>query len=320
MTALLRAEQLACRDGPRARVEGLEFALAAGETVGLLGTNGAGKSTTLAMLAGALAPTAGRVWLLGQDLHASPSALRRAVGLLPERPPLHPDLTVDENLAFAARLHGLRGARAREACVRTRAQCDLDRLARRLARRLSRGEAQRAGIALALVHDPRVLLLDEPTAGLDPLQATELRGLIRALQPGRAVLLSTHLLPDVEALCDRAVLLHEGRQARELDLHAMAPATARVRLAGPIDATAWLDLPGVVSGAPAGDGWWSLELDGQAPPDLAERIAAQGWGLQAYLPGGHDLTGLFVALVAQGESLGAAPGESRPTGSGPGPG
>lgn len=301
MIALLRAEQLACHDGPHRRVEALDFTLAAGETVGLLGTNGAGKSTTLAMLAGALAPTAGRVWLLGQDLHRGPSALRRAVGLLPERPPLHPELTVDENLAFAARLHGLRGPSASAACGRVRRQCGLDHLARRLAGRLSRGEAQRAGIALALVHDPRVLLLDEPTAGLDPLQAAELRQLIGALQPGRGILLSTHLLPDVEALCSRAVLLHEGRPAGALDLRSESPASVRVRVADAPGITAWTALPGVRQATPAAGGWWRLALDQQAPSNLAEQIAAQGWGLQAYVPERHDLAGLFAGLLGRGE-------------------
>jgi ABC-2 type transport system ATP-binding protein len=308
MNALLRAEQLACRDGPHQRVAGLDFTLTAGETVGLLGTNGAGKSTTLAMLAGALAPSGGRVWLLGEDLHRAASSLRRAVGLLPERPPLHPDLSVDENLEFAARLFGLRRGQVAAACARVRRQCGLDALGRRQARRLSRGQAQRAGIALALVHEPRVLLLDEPTAGLDPLQAAELRALIGELQSERAILLSTHLLPDVEALCRRAILLHEGRQAGVLELGSTAPRSARVQLGSPVAADAWASLPGVGTVQAEGDGWWRLELDAQAPPDLAAQIAARGWGLQAYVPVRHDLAGLFAQLAMGGDVEAAAEG------------
>lgn len=300
MTTLLRAEHLSCRDGNHLRVDSLHFSIAAGETIGLLGTNGAGKSTALALLAGALAPTAGRVMCLEQDLHRASRKLRRNIGLLPELPPLHPDLTVDENLGFAARMHGIARRAVATACGRVLEQCQLNPLQRRLARRLSRGEAQRVGIAMALVHDPRVLLLDEPTAGLDPLQAQELHSLLLNLRGTRAVLLSTHLLPDVEALCTRAVLLHEGAQAADLNLRDRSPIAARVRLRNVPSAKSLTDLPGVRGYAQRADGWWQLELSDDTPAELPEIIAARAWGLEAYIPVAHNLAERFSALATRG--------------------
>ena len=300
MTTLIRAEHLSRRDGRHRRVADLHFAISAGETIGLLGTNGAGKSTTLALLAGALAPTAGRVFILEQDLHRAPRELRHNIGLLPERPPLHPDLSVAENLQFAARMHGIERQRMASACANLLEQCQLRPLERRLARRLSRGEAQRVGIAMALVHDPPVLLLDEPTAGLDPLQAQELHTLLLNLRGTRAVLLSTHLLPDVEALCTRAVLLHDGTQADNLDLRNQPPSAARIRLRSNPHADLLADLPGVRGYSQQADRWWHLELSGDTPADLPEIIAAKAWGLEAYIPIAHNLAERFSALATRG--------------------
>ena len=301
MTALLRAERLSCQNGPHARVASIDLCLGASEIVGLLGTNGAGKSTTLALLAGALAPTAGRIEVLGRDLHRAPREARRAIGLLPERPPLHPDLTVDENLAFAARLAGVARRQVRFAVTRAKERSDLGRLGNRLARRLSRGEAQRAGIAQALVHDPQVLLLDEPTAGLDPIQAETLRQLIRSLRPGRAVLLATHLLPDVEGLCDRVILLHEGRQTAVSSGDDTPTRRIRLRLTASPQPAQLTALPGIASAVKEPDGWWRVQLTADAPPALAERLAAHGWGLEAYVPVVHDLATLFSRLATRGD-------------------
>ena len=302
MTTLLRAEHLSCRDGKHTRVADLNFSLSAGETLGVLGTNGAGKSTTLALLAGALAPTTGSVFVLEQDLHRAPRRLRRNLGLLPEHPPLHPDLTVDENLRFAARMHGIQDRDLGLRCAHVLEQCQLDRVKRRLARFLSRGEAQRVGIAMALVHNHRVLLLDEPTAGLDPLQARELYGLLLDLHDTRAVLLSTHLLQDVEALCSRVLLLHEGVQAADLNLRDQAPTGARIRLRHAPGTAALTRLPGVRGATPQTDRWWLLELSGDAPADLLETIAAQAWGLEAYIPISHNLTERFASLATRGRA------------------
>jgi ABC-2 type transport system ATP-binding protein len=300
MTDLLSARELGCRDGRRQRVAGIDLALAAGETVGLLGTNGAGKSTTLGMLAGTLTPTQGRVEVLGSDLHRGPRSARRAIGLLPEHPPLHPDLTVAENLFTAARLQGLPRHEAASACERAMARCDLHRLAGRLADRLSRGEAQRAALAQAIVHEPSVLLLDEPTAGLDPLQAAAFHDLLRALQPGRAILLSTHLLADVDALCTRVLVLHEGRPALHRSLAASAGRSVRVVFGGPVSREALAALPGVAQASSLDAATWILELDARAPPDTAEWLAGRGWCLRSCTPVDNDLAALFGNLLTGG--------------------
>jgi len=190
-------------------VRDLDLALAKGEALGLLGVNGAGKSTTLRMIAGILAPTTGRVRLGGEDLVEHPELARRRIGYLPEVPPLHTELTVAEYLDFCARLHGLaRGARA--AADRAIERCDLGDVRRRLIGALSKGYRQRVGLAQAIVHAPELIVLDEPASGLDPVQAARLRELVRELGADHAVVLSTHVLPDVVACCDRVAILHEG--------------------------------------------------------------------------------------------------------------
>jgi ABC-2 type transport system ATP-binding protein len=194
----------------RTIVEDVTFSLDRGCVLGLLGVNGAGKSTTLRMIAGVLAPSAGRVLFDGRDLGEEP-ALARRQGYLPETPPLYVELRVDEYLLFCARLRGLRAADARKAVDRVIERCGLGDVRRRLCGNLSKGYAQRGGIAQAIVHDPDLIVLDEPASGLDPVQAESVRELVRELGRERAVILSTHLLHDVTACCGRVAILHRGR-------------------------------------------------------------------------------------------------------------
>ena len=302
MTSMLRARGLAFREGRRWRVRDLDLDLCAGEAVGLLGTNGAGKSTTLALLAGTLAPSAGTVEIGGVDLYRSPRSLRRAIGLLPEHPPLHPDLTVDENLRFAARLRRIGRGDLAAACRRAVQRCDIGHLGHRLAHRLSRGEAQRVGLALAIVHEPAVLLLDEPTAGLDPLQAAAFHQLVRHLLPEHAILLSTHLLPDVEAICSRVLVLHEGRPVELADSPSPDGRRVRVELSVAPTADELAALPGVVAVQRHDELTWILNLSASAPTDLPERLAGRGWGLRAFVPQTPDLATRFAELVTRGRA------------------
>jgi ABC-2 type transport system ATP-binding protein len=205
VTALLEAASLSRAYGEHVAVHDVTLRVAAGEVVGLLGHNGAGKSTTMRMLAGALRPTSGAAKVTG---HASTTIeARRNVGWLPEVPPLTDELTVREQLSFAAGLRSLGAAEVDRALAR----CDLTALARQLNATLSKGTKQRVGLAQALLGDPSVVLLDEPTAGMDPKQAAALRDLVRSLSPTRAIVLSTHLLHEVTALCTRVVLVRAGR-------------------------------------------------------------------------------------------------------------
>jgi len=191
-------------------VRGLNLSLARGEVLGLLGVNGAGKSTTLRMIAGVLAPTSGTVRIAGDNLYDDPAVARRRIGYLPERAPLHAELDVGEYLRFCARLRGLTRAEANAAVAREIERCDLGDVRRRLIGQLSKGYQQRVGIAQALLHAPPLIVLDEPASGLDPVQAIRMRELVHSLRENHAVLLSTHLLAEAEAGCDRIAILHRG--------------------------------------------------------------------------------------------------------------
>ncbi len=189
----------------------LSLTLQRGEVLGLLGTNGAGKSTTLSMIAGALVPDSGAITLDDQDFIEHPELARRLIGWLPERAPLWNELTVMEHLRAHGRLRGLEAGKLPDACLSVIEQLELAPLAQRLAGVLSQGQRQRLGLACALLHQPALLVLDEPANALDPVQSAALRTLIRAqAAAGTAVILSTHVLAEVTAVCDRVAILHAG--------------------------------------------------------------------------------------------------------------
>jgi ABC-2 type transport system ATP-binding protein len=208
---LLSLEQVNRRHAGRPVVRQLDLVLGRGQVLGLLGVNGAGKSTTLSMIAGALAPDSGTVRLDGRDLYDQPGLARRLVGWLPERAPLWHELTVSEHLDAHGRLRGLTGGELRRARAATIERLELQPLVHRLAGVLSQGQRQRLGLACALLHQPALLVLDEPANALDPVQVAALRTLIREqAATGTAVILSTHLLAEVTAVCDRVAILYEG--------------------------------------------------------------------------------------------------------------
>jgi ABC-2 type transport system ATP-binding protein len=208
---MLQAEGLIKRFGTRNAVSGVDVRVRPGSVCGFLGPNGAGKSTTLRMVVGVLPPDAGRVLVDGRDVWAEPETARASVGWLPERVPLHADSTVEEYLAWSARLHGAPASRVHTLVAEMVERCQLGEVRRRLCGALSRGFRQRVGLAAAMVHQPRLLVLDEPTAGLDPAQVLLFRGLLQQLKGRTAVLLSTHVLAEVEAACDALVVLDRGR-------------------------------------------------------------------------------------------------------------
>jgi ABC-2 type transport system ATP-binding protein len=214
-TLTLSAENLGRCYGKLQAVEGLNLELRRGEVLGFLGPNGAGKSTTMQMLSGCLAPSQGRVTIMGQDLAQAPRQAKRHLGYLPEPPPLYAELTVDEYLGFAARLHGLNQRMAMRATEEAKLRCGLAEVGKRLIHHLSRGYRQRLGIAQAILHQPDVVILDEPTAGLDPNQTREVRELVRHIARNAGVIFCTHILPEVESLCDRVLVLNRGRVVHE---------------------------------------------------------------------------------------------------------
>ena len=218
---MIEVRNLIKRFGDTAALNGVSFHAEKGEVVGFLGPNGAGKTTTLRILATYLAPDAGTATVCGFDAAREPMEVRRRIGYLPEQPPLYLDHTVDEYLRFCAALRRLPRPRRRRAVDESVGRCGLGEVRHRLIGNLSRGYRQRVGLAQALVHDPEVLVLDEPTGGLAPQQIREIRHLIRSLGSGRTVLLSTHILPEVAMACDRAVIVHRGRVVAEAGVEAL---------------------------------------------------------------------------------------------------
>ncbi len=294
--ALARASR---RLSGRTIVEDLTLGVHRGQVLGLLGVNGAGKSTTLRMMAGMLAPTSGEVALDGVDLYADLGRARRDIGHLPEEPPLYNELTVAEYLAFCARLHGL-PRRGVDAAVDTAiARCDLGEVRRRLCGLLSKGFRQRVGLAQAIVHAPRLIVLDEPASGLDPVQALRLRELVASLRADHAVVLSTHVLSDVVACCDHVAILHRGRLRHTGALAELDDGAAlRVRVERALTIADWQAIPIVAGAAPIDAHGWRVTLhEGADTAALATAIAAQGFGLQELRADANALEAIFVRIA-----------------------
>ena len=207
----LSAKHLTLYRGRRCVINDVSLELRRGEVLGLLGHNGAGKSTTLQMLAGALAPSSGTVEVCDFDLSKQAEHGKSCLGFLPEHPPLYRDMRVDDYLLFAARLHRVAAKQLTEYLNLAKQRCGLSDCGRKIIGTLSKGYQQRVGIAQAIIHQPAVVILDEPTVGLDPSQIRDIRNLIRELGDSSSVILSTHLLNEVENICDRAVILQHGK-------------------------------------------------------------------------------------------------------------
>jgi ABC-2 type transport system ATP-binding protein len=211
MTILLEAQNLSRKFGPNVAVQNIDITVKRGEILGFLGPNGAGKSTTMKMLSGNLAPDNGEIRINGFDLLTQSKQAKAQLGYLPENPPLYRELTVGEYLKHCARLNRLKGKALKSAVDTVIDRCGLGEVQRRLIGQLSKGYQQRTGIAQAIVHSPAVVILDEPTSGLDPVQIRQIRELIREIANEHSVILSTHILPEVEMLCDRVQIISKGQ-------------------------------------------------------------------------------------------------------------
>jgi ABC-2 type transport system ATP-binding protein len=207
----LSARNLTRRFGNLTVIHKVSLELKRGEVLGLLGHNGAGKTTTLQMLTGCLLPNSGEIEICGINLLRKPTLAKAQLGYLPETPPLYRELSVNDYLTFAARLRGMKTAALADALAQTMQRCGLEAVGKKIIGTLSKGYQQRVGIAQAIIHRPAVIVLDEPTVGLDPAQIREIRSLIRELGDTHSVILSTHMLSEVESVCDRVEIMHYGR-------------------------------------------------------------------------------------------------------------
>lgn len=304
----LRLDHVGRHLAGRAVVRALDIELARGEVLGLLGVNGAGKTTTLRMIAGVLAPTSGSVRLDGADLYEQPELARRRIGYLPETPPLHAELTTTEFLRFCARLHGIARTDVAAAIDRTLQRCELGEVRHRPIGALSKGFRQRIGLAQAIVHDPELIVLDEPASGLDPVQALKLRELVRGLKADHAVVLSTHVLPDVSACCDRVAILHRGELRHLGATHAPADRSAmRVGVARTLRIEDWRALPMVESATSIDATHWRVQLQsGTAIDAFTAAIVARGFGLIELHADVPALEQVFMTIAAGDASAQAA--------------
>jgi ABC-2 type transport system ATP-binding protein len=293
-------------------VDDVSFRVGAGEVAALLGPNGSGKSTVMRCLIGYFSPTEGRVRVAGADVAERPVVARRQVGYLPEQVMLYPDLTVRRYLGFVAGAKGLGHTDARQAVEQELERCGLRDVALRHCGKLSKGYRQRVGLAQALLGDPEVLVLDEPTVGLDPVQTVEMRALVRGLT-GRTVLLSTHILSEASALCSRIVILSRGRVVAEDTAAGLAGRLAEVarlvvRVDGPPDdvQSALAAIAGVraVEALAADQGAGRAFEITTAEPEPVQRalggvIVGRGWTLLEVRPSTPTLEDLFVRLVGR---------------------
>jgi len=296
------ARDLSRNFGGNPAVRAIDLELRRGEVLGLLGPNGAGKTTTMQMLTGNLAPSTGSVTICGVDLLERPASAKARIGYLPEVPPLYKELTVDEYLWFAARIHRVPSKQAKEAVTRAKRRCGVDVPGDKLIGTLSKGYQQRVGIAQAIVHEPDVVILDEPTVGLDPIQILEIRTLIRELRDRHSVILSTHILPEVEAVCDRVDIMHRGAIVYRDSIEALrrfrGGQALRVGFRNTPAIEAIRALPGVASAQSVDAYVRVLPQEGQDPIDALVRTAVErNWGLHYLAPEAASLEDVFVQLT-----------------------
>ncbi len=308
---LIETKALNRRYGAAMAVSDLNLSLRKGEILGLLGPNGAGKTTTLRMLAGTLAASSGSVRIKGIDMAASPKAAKANLGYLPEKPPVYGELTVDEYLSYCARLHGVASNQQKSALANAKRACGLSDTGRRLIGNLSTGYQQRVGLAQAIIHNPEVIILDEPTVGLDPNQIREIRTLITELGENHSVILSSHILPEVQAVCNRVMIINHGRVVYAENLVESSKAqmeTVSLRLREPPPTSALEQLSGVCAVRTLEPGHFRLQLDAGADPReaLAEAAVRNGWGLLELRAEIKTLEQRFVELTSGEAALKAA--------------
>jgi ABC-2 type transport system ATP-binding protein len=322
---MIEVSHLTKRYGPVTAVDDISFRVEKGEILGFLGPNGAGKTTTMRVLTGYMPATDGRAVVAGLDVFAQPIEAKRRIGYLPETPPLYPEMTVREYLTFVAHIKIGKLTKSDRAMrvdhVMKRAH--VDDMASRHCSKLSKGYRQRVGLAQAIIHDPEVLILDEPTAGLDPKQIIETRELIRNLAGDHTIILSTHILPEVAQTCQRVVIINKGRVVAEdtpdnLTHQLAGAASLYVQVEADGEARDVLAaIPGVLQVTPADRQGQRTGFEVESAPhqdvrrEVARAIVDKGWGLLELRPMRMSLEDIFLQLTTD-ESAAAARGDAAP--------
>ena len=314
---MIEVQHVTKRYGPVAAVNDVSFRVEAGQILGFLGPNGAGKTTTMRVLTGYLPPTEGTATIAGFDVLEEPIEAKRRTGYLPESPPLYPDMTVREYLTFVARINGLASTERDNRIGQVMERTSIGDVADRHCGKLSKGYRQRVGLAQAILHNPDVLILDEPTAGLDPKQIIETRELIKELAGDHTIILSTHILPEVAQTCERVVIINKGRVVAEDTpdnltgrLHGAVTIQMQIDTAGADPTGALQAVPGVASvslGDPGSDGR-TVEVQSAQDVDirrgLANAVVSNGWGLLEMRRARLSLEEIFLQLTTAEEPTG----------------
>ncbi len=307
-TALVAVENLSRYYQKNCAIDQLSFSLQPGEVLGFLGPNGAGKSTTMQVITGNLAPSEGRVIINGFDIIESPRQAKQQMGYLPENPPIYREATVDEYLKYCAKLRRVEHGSIANAMEQSKSHCGLNEVGHRLIANLSKGYQQRVGIAQAIIHNPTVVILDEPTVGLDPIQIREIRSLIKTLGAERSVILSTHILSEVQASCDRVLIIREGKLIYSASIETLKnyrnkhSITAAFNTPPPLDQ---LKAIGQIEQVESIDNnRFRLSFNSDSPAEsLVQASVEKKWGLFELVPDHASLEDLFIELT-QDENAG----------------
>ncbi|HET7212306.1 MAG TPA: ATP-binding cassette domain-containing protein [Terriglobia bacterium] len=324
---MIEVENLTKRYGPTLAVSDVSFQVQKGEILGFLGPNGAGKTTTMRIITGFLSASAGRVRVAGIDVAASPLDAKRHIGYLPENPPVYTDMTVNEYLAFVGRIKGVARGDLKKRIGEVSEKCSVADVQDRQIGRLSKGYRQRVGLAQALIHNPDILILDEPTAGLDPKQIIETRQLIKNLAGQHTVILSTHILPEVSKTCQRVVVISKGTVVA---MGAPDELTARLQGYGSVMVTVEGPAPDIMSKLQtvagvnlvepmdASGSRVTLEVhtekNQEVRSELARAIVESGWKLFELKTSGMSLEDIFLKLTTRDVSEDAGAAQGRPAG------
>jgi ABC-2 type transport system ATP-binding protein len=313
---VITVKELTKRYGRTTAVDRISFEVAKGRIVGFLGPNGAGKTTTMRMLTCFLPPTEGTATVAGFDVLEQPLEVKKRIGYLPETPPLYPEMETAEYLKFVGKLKGLSGADLQKRVDYVCERCAIVDVKRKLLAKLSKGYRQRVGLAQAIIHNPDVLILDEPTAGLDPKQINETRELIKGLAGDHTIILSTHILPEVEQTCEQVIIIDKGKlvatdSVRDLQARARGAGSVRLEVAGrngSLDASVVQSRLEQISGVgqvrrqEQSDSRLVFEVESQpggfVRGDLARTVVESGWDLNELRPVAMSLEEVFLQLTA----------------------